>query len=171
MKNNFRARLIIATVFSLLAMASFVWLRGEINETEAISDAKINTWRTEEARRDDIRSLRSLIQNIEDERVEVESHFVPISNPVPFLDTLENLATKVGAKNSILAVELSKDGKTLSVNMNAVGSFASVYKFLKLLENSPYDLEITALTMSKSGEAVGSDWSLVIKAKVLTFVK
>lgn len=141
-----------------------------IKSKQGISEQKFTEWQVEAARRDEIKSLESSMKKIEEDKVILETHFAESSNPVPFLDTLEKLARSVNAENSVSAVDVAKDGKSLVVGMNASGSFESFYKFLTLLENSAYDMEFLSIDMQKDG-ASENEWSAVIRIKLLTFIQ
>jgi hypothetical protein len=173
MKNrSTKTKFILASIYFLVSLFGLVFLYREINNVRQSSDQKLTEWRTEAARRNEIKSLDSLVKKIEDKKAQLGTHFAQSSNPVPFLDTLEKLATSVQAKNTVSSVDVSKDGKFLFVGMNASGSFESFYKFLTLLENSSYNLEFISIDMKQVDENTRrGDWSATIKIKLLTFIK
>jgi hypothetical protein len=177
-KHSLKTQLIFSAIFFALSFCVLFFVYQQIKNIEHDGDQKLTEWRIESARRDEIKSLDSLMKKIEPQKELLYMHFAESLNPVPFLDTIERLATSVNAKNKVSSVDISKDGKSLIVGMNASGSFESFYKFLTLLENSQYNLEFLSIDMQKSGE-VGSattsaplgDWSAAIKIKLLTFIK
>jgi len=75
----------------------------------------------------------------------LETHFIKSSDVVPFLNTIEALGPAVGASAEIDSVDTSPDGASLIVELQASGSFGAVYKFLTLLENSPYELNFLSM--------------------------
>ncbi len=160
---------ILATSFFVVSLIGFFLLYSEIQKTEKISSEKLAAWSLEAARREEIKSLDNLMKNIEGEKVLIDGHFAQSSNPVPFLDTLENLASSVGAKNTVSAISVTKDSGSLVVEMNASGNFESFYKFMTLLETSPYGLEFMSVNMNK-GDTSG-EWTAILKVKLITFVK
>lgn len=166
-------KLIFSTLFFLIAVGSFGLLYFEINHTEGKSDIKLEEWRNEASRREEIKSLNVLMKKIEAEKSLIDSHFAQSTNPVPFLDTLEKLARSVGATNTVSSIELSKDGGSLLVGMSVSGSFEAFYKFLTLLENSPYGLEFISMNLDKEGGegSTSGIWKAALKVKLLTFVK
>ena len=63
------------------------------------------------------------------------------------------------------------------VAMEAKGSFPDLYKFLTLLENSPYELELIEVKFSRETEPASSDktlsasaWNATFKIKLLSFI-
>ncbi|MEI8175115.1 MAG: hypothetical protein WCG28_04155, partial [bacterium] len=104
------------------------------------------------------------------------THFAQSSNIVPFLDIIEGLATKVGTKAEVTSVDPLGDNAGLSVGMKASGSFSSVYKFITLLENSPYELEFVSMNIQKGIEAdakgnVSEVWNAIFRLKLLSFME
>lgn len=160
---------VLSALFFLLSFLVLYFMYGQIRTTQEASDQKFVEWRIEAARRDEIKSLNSLMQKIADKQILIETHFAQSSNPVPFLDTLEKLASSVHAKNLVSSVEVSGDGKSLVVGLSVSGSFEAFYKFLTLLENSQYELEFLSVDVKKDGLA--GDWSAILKIKLLTFIK
>jgi translation initiation factor IF-2 len=104
---------------------------------------------------------------------------------VPFLDTLEGLATKVGIKAETASVDIAPDSLSLLVKINTSGSFEAIYKFLTLLENSPYELEFTGFDMQKEDSILAtpdlvlnkdikkqnSKWRATFNIKLLSFTQ
>lgn len=170
-QNPLTKKIIFAAMFLLVAVVCFCILYREIYNTEIESTAKLNEWKIEASRREEIKSLDSMMRKIEKKQALVETHFAESSNPVAFLDAMERLASSVGAKNTVSSIELSKDGNSMVVGMNISGSFESFYKFLTLLENSPYGLEFVSVNLTKDGDGSGGTWSAALKVEVLTFVK
>ena len=164
--------------FGVLALAvfSFWWVLNSIKSTEAESENAQAEWQAENTRREAIRSLERSIKDIEDERVALESHFAQSENVVPFLDTLESLAQQAGGEAKVTAVDIPKDKEELVVSLRVEGSFQSNYKFIKLLENSPYELEIESFDLStgvsSEGAAIESSlWEGRFTLRLISFVK
>lgn len=169
--------LLVSAMFLLFSCAVFfVLFRGLNNNTETTLKS-LTEWQNEAIRRNEIKSLDLLIKNIQEQKKLLESHFAESSNIVPFLDTIEQLASKVGAKSEVTSVDISKNKPELLVSFRASGSFESVYKFLRLLENSPYELEFSSVDMKnvRTSEApeekrVASLWEATFKIKLLSFI-
>ena len=132
----------------------------------------------ETERREGIKLLNSSISKIEKEKSLLESHFAQSSNIVPFLDTIEALGNKVGAKTEVMLVDVPVESKNLNINMKASGSFEEIYKFITLLENSPYELEFISIDVQKQGAIDTStknnkktDWEADLKMKLLSFIQ
>ena len=182
MKIKFQ-KLLPALLTSLLLLAAscfvFLFLYREINNNNKISQLAQMAWQREATYRDEMKSLDLSIKMVEKEKTQLETHFTKSSDIVPFLDTVEGLAPKVGAKAEIVSVDIVKDNPALMVEMKASGSFEAIYRFLRLLENSTYELEFLSLSMQNirgqdvsRAEAKGvksSDWDAYFKMKLLSF--
>lgn len=143
-----------------------------------MSEQMQTEWQTETSKRSQVASLDRLIKSIAQEKTLLESHFAESTNIVPFLDTIEKLATSVKADSQVISVDIAKDKTSLTVQLKATGSFQSIYKFLTLLENSPYELDFTSvdirtdtLTSSPDSEekAESPEWTADLRIKLLSF--
>ncbi len=170
--------LLLAVVFLGISSFSFYYLFTQINNNKKLAETMQNNWQTETSRRNEIESLDKLLKSTETGRVLLESHFAKSSDIVPFLDTIEKLATKVGARSEVVSVDILKDKSGLMMEVRSVGSFEAVYKFLTLLENAPYELEFTFMDMQNTNiqydeedKVVSSEWSANFKIKLLSFIQ
>ena len=108
----------------------------------------------------------------------LENHFTQSSDPVPFLNLIEKLGLDSAAKTTVTSVDISPDKASLLVGIKTGGTFESVYKFLNLLENSPYELEFVSMDIqnldvqnitSKKVKTLG--WEGNFKIRLLSFVQ
>ena len=179
MKNNFqKISLILLAVFFVFFCFAFVFLYKKINSNNQKAEQDATTWQTETLRRDNIRSLDRLLQKIADSRILLETHFAKSSDVVPFLDTIEKLALEVGTKAEVNSVDILTDNTGLIVGLKASGSFEAIYKFLTLLENSPYELDFPSIDMHKLAVSGVSDeniqnlkWEAAFRIQLLSFVQ
>jgi hypothetical protein len=174
MKNNFQKILLVAslTLFVILGLAS-VFLYKKINDNNQKAGENTIAWMEGERRRADIMSLDRSLEEITDDKALLEAHFAKSSDVVPFLDTLEKLAPKAGVKTEVDSVSVKDKDTGLVVGLQASGSFTAIYKFIMLLENSPYELDFLSLDIHKllSGSvAKDSKWEAVFKIQLLSFI-
>jgi hypothetical protein len=178
MKNNFKKiPLIASAILFILLSVAFIFLYRAINNNNQKALQDNITWQTEARRRDDIRSLDLSLQQIAPDSALLETHFAKSSDIVPFLDTIEKLAPEVGATASVDAVDTLTNKTGLIVGLTASGSFTAVYKFLTLLENSPYELNFLSMDIHNlaAPDALGKNvnnfkWEAVFKIQLLSFV-
>lgn len=176
-KNFLKAPLLVSVAFFLVSCFAFGLLYKNIQKNNQIFKDGETKWQLETSKKDEVESLNKLLSKFEKERALLDTHFTKSSDVVPFLDAVEKLAQKVNAKAKITVVDISPEGTNLSVGVSVNGNFESIYKFLLLLENSPYQLEFTSMSMKKVGadtalEGLPSrEWSALFKIKLLSFVK
>lgn len=176
-KNFPKIALLLSLIFFIFSCVAFLFLYKTVNKNNEESRLREQEWHSEALRRDEIRTLDNSVKIIESERTKLETHFAKSSDVVSFLDTIESLAPQTGAKAEVTSADISQDYTTLLVGLKASGTFSSLYKFLTLLENAPYELEFVGVEMHKEGgtEVVGKDvklpkWNMVFKIKLLSFV-
>jgi len=173
-----KAPLLVSAVFLIFSCLIFLFLYKKIDDNRKMSEKAKIEWQIEATRREEIRSLERSIRAIEKERNLLESHFARSSNVVPFLNTIERLALAANLKSEIISVDILKDRNGLAVAVKTSGSFESIYKFLTLLENSPYELEFPSADIKNTGALIVSGkknrtprWEANFKINLLSFVQ
>ncbi|MEX2029209.1 MAG: hypothetical protein WD963_01880 [Candidatus Paceibacterota bacterium] len=171
MKNNFqkfqKAPLIFSLILFLVSSFGFVVLYQNTQNNNQIFEVAELEWRTETFKKNEIASLERLLQAVEGERAMLSTHFIQSSDVVPFLDTIEKLAIRVNAEAEVTLIDISPENTSLMVGVRATGTFANLYKFLTLLENSPYQIEFTLMDLRRGEE----EWSAIFTIKLLSFIK
>lgn len=179
MKNNFQKILLVVSLMLFIIFGlTFVFLYKKINDNNQKADQNSIAWIEGERRRADIMSLDRSFQGITDDKVLLETHFAKSSDVVPFLDTLEKLAPKVGVKTEVDSVNVKDNNAGLMVGLRASGNFAAIYKFITLLENSPYELDFLSMDIHKlssgnvsaSKDAKDAKWEVVFRIQLLSFI-
>lgn len=179
MPNHFpKLALPLSVVFFVFSCTAFYFLYQKINKNNIIAEENNIVWQNEANRRDILSSMDRSIKAIAPEIAQLETHFAESSDVVPFLDSIENAAKMVGVKAEVASVEVPKDGVVLVVAMNVMGSFEQMYKFLTLLENSPYQIEFNKVEIKRNSELdipllvnTKSAWSGFFKMSLLSFIK
>ncbi len=161
----------LSSLLLALSGAALFFLYQTIDENKKLAAEARAAWQKEEARRQEIKSLEIFLQDVEAERTELDAHFARSSNIVPFLDSIEELARRVGAEPEVVSVDPTPGGQGLGVVVRATGAFGSLYKFLELLENSPYELEFTMVDIGKiSGAPAYGNWEAFLRMNLLSFL-
>ena len=96
--NFLKIPLLISAMFFVVSLITFVFLYKAVNTNNKEALEREEKWRNEELRREGIKTLDSSVKAIEEEIRELETHFAKSSNVVPFLNTIEGLASRVGAQ-------------------------------------------------------------------------
>ena len=178
MQNNFKKiSLVVSVIIFLVFCVSFFFLYKEIKNNIEISKASQTDLQKEIAKREEIKSFNDSFKSIEADKTLFETHFAQSSDIVPFLNTIEKMASSVGTKAEVSSIEVAEDNTGLLLEMKDSGSFSQVYKFITLLENSPYELEFTSVEMytvsgddtDKKGTKKGG-WEAIFKIKLISFI-
>lgn len=177
--NFFRIPLLFSVIFFCLSFLAVFFLNREINNNNHAAQSREQEWQTEMQRREEIKALDRSVKIIEGERGQLETHFAKSSDVVPFLDMIEGLASKVEAKAEVTSVDILEDSTGLMVGMKATGTFSGLYRFLTLLENSPYALEFVGMDLHKETASGGAEsknvtiskWNVIFKLKLLSFIQ
>ena len=177
MKYNFpKIPFFLSLLLLGLSCLGFFTLYAKIKNNNLIEEQIFAEWQVEDSKREEIKTLNRFLYNTEQDRKSLDSHFAQSSNVVPFLDMLEKLASQVGSKAEVLLVNMPDDNSGLDVEVKISGGFESMYKFITLLENSPYEIEITSFNMTKTffdtaNKQSYSGWLANFKIKLLSFLK
>lgn len=175
MKINAQIKYLIASfLFFVFACFSYWFLLGKIAENKRISDEGEIAWQSESTRRYDLNSLERSLKDINKEINAFERHFVRSNDVVSFLNYIEYLGSLVGVKAQIESVDSveEKVGTVLNLGVSTSGSFSAIYKFLMLLENSQYEIEVVDLTLNRqsaSATTASPIWSGSFRIKLLSF--
>ena len=171
-KKSLKIYLFLSVIFFATSITIFFFLYQTVKEKNAEAETSEIVWQEEEYQRENIESMENFLEEEATKIALLEKHFIYGSDIVPFLDLLERLAPQVGADAEVLLVDKAKDGSLLSVDVRVIGNFEAIYKFLTLIENSPYELEIISVDIQKKGgEGVeSSKWEGVFKVKLLSFI-
>ena len=177
MKYNFpKMPLLISIVLFIFSLFVFFSLYTKIKNNTIESDKMFSEWKIEDNKREGIKLLDRSMKNMEDDIKLLDTHFAKSSDVVPFLDTIESLATKTGSSAEVLSVNIPIDSDILEVGIRVDGSFSSLYKFITLLENSPYEIKFDAIdlvqtSIDSSGVKKSYGWSTNLNIKLLSFIK
>jgi hypothetical protein len=180
MKNNFpKLSLLASAVIFLLLCFAFMFLNGKINANNDQARLEKETWQAEQNKRDATTLLDQSLQQVAPARALLDTHFAKTSDVVPFFNTMdEKLAPITGVKASIDSVETGTNNSQIIVNLKAAGSFESIYKFLTLLENSPYELDFISMDIHSLGGVTTTDpkvqnagWEATFRIQLLSLVK
>ncbi len=181
MKNILKKIPLAVSIILLLALGFiFFYIYKQINLNAKETEATLIELENEISDRNELRLLNNSARTIKDENTILSSHFAKSSDIVPFLDTIEGIARIVGVKAETTNVDISEGNAGLIVRINTTGNFKDIYRFLTLLENSPYELEFLNMDIEKestpvAGEGVKVDlstkWNASFKIKLLSFVQ
>lgn len=168
----------LSILFFAFSCIAFYFFYQDINVKNTLAEENNVIWQNEANRRNVLSSMDHSLKIIAPEIEKLETHFAQSSDVVPFLNSLENTGRAVGVKAEVTSVEIPKDSNVLVVSMNTTGNFEETYKFLTLLENSPYQIDFTKVEIGRNGDldallskGVEPVWSGSFKMTLLSFIK
>lgn len=152
----------IYLVLFVLVLGGFCFLVYLISKDKTeikVLKAKVYS---EENQVKEIDNLKRLITTTEDGRQRIADLFVSDSSMVDFLEEIENLGRLSGSKVEVVSVgeektsdksskDQNKDTTAFSkmkVRFTGEGSWKTVYKFVGLVSNFGYSMEITGMDLS-----------------------
>ena len=170
-KNKFANNpIILAVAMLFLVTGAFFFLHKHIQTINAKAlDIQSQTSQSVSEKRE-ARALLDFFNENQSSIQELDTHFVKGVEIVDILQYVERLATRVNAVAEVSAVDVTKDGQSLFIDMKIRGGFGNIYKFINLLEQADYILEITSLDIQAVNSESGASWAGSIKVKVISFI-
>lgn len=169
-----KTSLIFSIIIFLFFCASIFFLYMEIEKNNKVLKELEVDLQNGMSKRLEIKNFNDSFKSIEQDKILLETHFVQSSDIVPFLNTIEKMASSVGTEAEVSFLEIAKDNSGLILYMKDKGTFEQVYKFILLLENSPYELEFTSVEMQSvsNQEDIKNKkdlWEVNLKIKLISF--
>lgn len=169
--------LIFAVIFLAITVSSFYFTFRQMNIYHSKFIDLTNLYKEKENKTNEIKALDKLISEIGKEIKLIDSHFLKTEDIAPFLDELELNAKELGIKGEVVSVDnITTTDKSLYLNIKAEGTFDNLYKFLKLLENYKYELEIVDFKIVKENSSNLDNinglpnWTSFIKIKIISLI-
>jgi len=173
-----KIQLVLTVLFLVISILAFFFFWRAINNNNQETKLEEAEWQRESSRASEMRALESTFKMVDRERSELGTHFAKSSDIVPFLDTIEALAKKTNTGAEFVSVNITKDQSGLLVEIKVSGTFDSIYKFLTLLENSPYELVFNGVEIHGQAVVEGEkksiklpQWNGVFRVKLLSFIQ
>lgn len=102
-----------------------------------------------------VAAAKAALASLTSDESRVNMHFVPATDVVPFIETLQSTGASLGSRVVVLSVSAvpGKARGQLALSLQITGSFDSVMRTLGALEYSPYDITLGGVTLSTPGAA------------------
>lgn len=129
-------------------------------------------------RETNIKKLEDLMLSIAPGEKKISGIFAEPDNLVLFIEKLESAADDAGVSLEIESAELSSSGKPPPLDealprfkIKTEGGFGQCFRYLRLLETMPFQIEINDVSMSlQSGVEGGKFWQLRASITLLSFL-
>jgi hypothetical protein len=117
--------------------------------------------------------LSQIYQSTVDARARLHTLFIPTDAAVQIIEALEGIGAKTGAAVELSAIsadnldaaEAGTIGK-IDAHITANGSWASVMRSLKLVEDLPYPVSVSNVTLASGGPTSKREWEVSFEVKV-----
>ena len=139
----------VLSLAGMLAVGAAFYLIAQKNFSASELRSEV-VFRKEQAEK--LQLLQRAAAETEGKRARLASYFVSSADTAKFLDGIEELGRRSGAKFAVTSAEWNKTADkpvSLSISFAAAGSFAELYKLLLLLENAPFEAVITKASIKK----------------------
>jgi Tfp pilus assembly protein PilN len=181
MKKSYKIiiQLTIASFFTVLSVLAFLYIFNSLQIKNKNFVNFLKETEELEQKREKIKTLNNSVEEVFLQKEELDKYFAKKSDVVPFLDTLQSLSVQAGAPAEFSYLDLSTDGKGLEVQIKSEGTFSAIYKFLSILENSPYLFEFTDMnlqrkeSLNEEGELIKIQnplWILSLRMTLVSFI-
>jgi hypothetical protein len=153
---------IIISVFLLLLLLLilfFIWpLFREVKKSSESLSLQIKDAITLERQLQEAEKFQQKYESYQPGFQKIESMFVDSSNPVTFIEFLENIAQNKNIKLQISAPLFSIEKGLTFANLQlfASGSFSGIIKFIKEIELGPYLIQTQNLSLESRKTGIGT---------------
>jgi len=154
---------LITTIASIVICIFFVIV---IKNKNYHTSAVLTTLENKILKKQNISTVIKKISETEETRKSIESYFVNTSEIDSFVGYLENIGTLTNTDLKVGSVVPSTVTKnTLNISVSSEGDFPNVFRTLKLLENSPYNIQIQQVFLNQRLQTSTEEVKGVIKTK------
>ena len=176
MKNKFHTIIFIFSIVGLiisvgLFIYSFNVIKSSANKTgEGLTKIdQVNQKNLE------LNTIKKTIIATEEDRNKLAAYFVSDKSIVGFLEYIESLGETTNTEASIEAVDIGVETNTLIVSVKTIGTFSSVMRYVDLVENMPYRIEINNFTLTTKDSLsdtvlVVPEWEADITFKLISYL-
>jgi hypothetical protein len=152
MKKTPYSPIIVASIILLASVGAFaleyyVLSNGEVQLTDITKQIKDKKFEIEKADQ-----ARNALTSLDANEALVKSYVLRKDNIVPFIDLLQSTGKEVGASVQVLSVtdDKSTGHARVVISLTVNGSFDAVMRTMGILENGPYDTELTNLALDSA---------------------
>lgn len=179
MKIKSHSLLFISSIVGLVVVAGlFVFGMRLINMSTAETSAILGKIDQVTKKNAELNTIKKTITATEEDRAKLAAYFVTDQSIVSFLEYLESLGALTNTNTAITTVSEDKDSSTATIILSSIGSYSDTIRFIELLENMPYRMEIEHFTFvtkedptDDTGEVADPKWQVDITFKLISYRK
>lgn len=147
--------LIFSTLITLVVVAAFVFFLRIIKNKNEHTSVVVATLEEKMRQKENAESFAEKFEEIKSLENDITSHFVDPNKIDEFVSYLENLGEVTGATISVKGIDVPEDNNgIINFKLSIEGSFQGVSRTITLLENIPYQVDVTQVYMNKNIEQI-----------------
>jgi hypothetical protein len=169
---------ILVVVIAVVYIVFFISIKNK-NESVSLVINEVDIAIEKEVK---LKSVKSLIEDIEDEREKLDIYFVDDEEVIDFIENIEDLAGDTGVGVEVMSVDISDDrnntpqqnsiSELLLLSLKVEGSWDDLFQFILLVEGLPFKIDISKVNIEaiySSGEKKESsgNWKGLLSLGVL----
>lgn len=166
----------ILIAVNIVGLFLYGYMLYRISSEKSLVNESLVLLNTERKKGDTLEGLNDVINDTVSEREKINSYFIDIKGSAKFLEKLQFFGESASTPIRLENVDV-ENKNVLTVNFSANGSFSQIHKLIKLLETTPYVIEIKSMNFNKinitdENKSKGSDnpWNINVKIRLLSFV-
>jgi len=152
MKKNFTIPLFIFSIIAtVLAVLLFIFFLKVIKNKNEHTGAVLATLSEKMKEKENTIIFAEKVAETKKIQDSVNSYFIDPNKVDIFVDYLEGIGSNFNSTVSVTNIEVPPKSKnTISVRLSVNGKFEDVMKTVSYLENIPYQIEVTELSVNKN---------------------
>lgn len=168
MTKTTRRNLIVSVLLLIVSVWAFIYMVLEIKAKNMLLQEQVIALETKQAQESSYFKMQKISEETITERESLASYFfAQESDSIDFLNLVESLAPQAGISLQTEGLEQQEDKKKntswVIINFSFIGAHKNVTDFIKVLENLPYEAEITNLQLSLQDTG---DWEAKTTMKI-----
>ncbi len=172
MNNSSKILLIFVTLalFLLLSLGTFLFYSmGSIVQDITLIRGRLSTLDSEIK---NINVIEGFLEKTASDRIIISQGFIGNDDLLRFIEDIEKVGNESGIEVNVESASLAAGNSKLgpSFRLRAQGNFSQVFKYMLLLENTPYEISFEDISFTSSaGEKGKKNWLGTFVIRLLSY--
>lgn len=142
--------LILSTTIFLAVSSLLVFFFNVIKNKNLHTNTTLMTLENKINEKEKEKILKQRISEVENTNQNLKNHYLNPEEIDTFVTYLENMGNNVKTKIVFKNVEISEKDKMINFKIQITGAFSRVAQAIELIENAPYQINISQVFLNKS---------------------
>jgi len=143
--------LIVSIIVTLVIIGMFIYMLRVIRNKNYFTSAALIVLKEGMEKKENILVFSERINEVKQIQEKISRYFINQDKIDTFVDYLEKLGIGIGSEVIVKSIDvLEKEKNVVIFNISISGEFDQVLKTIYLLENIPYQINITKLYLNKN---------------------